>query len=200
MACRPATFLIVSNRFGRWTDSMFNRADATLARLQCRCPKCGGNLDRKFSLLDKVALYIPLPHTIYAYHECERCHTRFRSFLPLTDFYLEGSWSAATFFMGELWPIALACPLTWLVCSWWFKREQLSGTDTTIAGAITAILWVLALVFGNLDRGGRMLQHPVMMMALTAAVLFTSVGLVLVLNRHTTFKLQEIGSNPSRAA
>jgi len=177
---------------------MFNRADAALARLQCRCPNCGGGLDRKFSLLDKVALYIPLPHTIYAHHECEGCHARFRSFLPLTDFYLEGSWSAATFFMGELWPIALACPLTWVIVSWWSKREQLGAADTTMAGVTTGILWTLALVFGNLDRGGRMLQHPVMMMTLTAAVLFASAGLVLVLDRHTTFNLREVGPTTSK--
>ena len=181
-------------QLARCVNAAFAVAEAGLTRLQRRCPKCGGDLRRRFSLLDKIALYVPLPHTVRAQHECEECHARFRTFRPLTDFYLEASWSAATWCMGDLWLIALACPISWVVTSWWFKREAGGNVDTTAAGAMTAVLWVLALVFGNLERGGRLLQHPVGLVLLTAVLLFLSTGIALFLDRYTAFNLREVGN------
>jgi hypothetical protein len=181
----------VSNRFGWWINGAFDRADGLLARLQRHCPRCGGGLERQFSLLDKIGLHLPLPHTIHARHECEQCHARFVSYRPLTDFYLEASWTAAVFLMGELWPIALACPLTWLIASRWCRSRGLGNQDTILAGCVTAILWILVLVFGDLERGRRLLEHAIVMMPLIILALFVSLGMVLVLDRYTTLGSHE---------
>ena len=53
--------------------------------------KWTGDLHRKFSLLNRIGLYLPLPHAIHATHECDRCHTRFRSFRNLTDLFLQAA-------------------------------------------------------------------------------------------------------------
>src|SRR5437773_10907466 len=96
-------------------DKFCQHMDAALARLQRRCPKCGGGLYRKFSILDKIGLYVPIPHTIYARHQCEQCRTCYRSFRSGTDLFLEISWLSALYLLGELKPLALGCTLTWVV-------------------------------------------------------------------------------------
>jgi hypothetical protein len=174
-----------------WLEIAFDKLDASFARLTRPCPKCGGQLHRTFSLLDKLGLFIPLPHTIYARHQCEQCKTRFRSYRTLTDLFLEGSWVAACAYLGEFRLLALACPATWLICSRLVKDTWTEGADTVAAGVLTGVLWLLSLVFGGGMRHAYLLEHNVLMFLLTALLVLGPVWLVLFLDKYTTFGLVE---------
>jgi hypothetical protein len=174
-----------------WINRVFDGIDAALRRLQKHCPKCGGDLHRKFSLLDRLGLYVPLPHTVYATHQCDRCHALFRSFRSLTDLFLEAAWVSALLYLGEWRPIALACPITWLAVTYVMKDSGNSGYDTIAAGVLTGVLWLLALVFGNETFRDFFMHHSVIAMPVTVCMLFLPVVIVLVLDRYTTFHLEE---------
>jgi hypothetical protein len=174
-----------------WFDRLEEGIDAVLHRLQRHCPKCGGCLHRKFSLLDKIGLYIPLPHTIYAKHQCDACHTRFRSFRSLTDLFLEAAWFSALLFLGEYRFIALACPITWLVTSYLMKDSKDSSYDTIVAGMLTGILWLLALVFGNEPFRNFFFNHSIGAFFALLLMIFTPICVVLALDRYTSFQLRE---------
>jgi uncharacterized protein (DUF983 family) len=165
---------------------LLNRIETALTR---RCPNCGGELYRTFSILDKIGLYIPLPHTIYAMHQCERCGTRYRSFRSGTDLFLEVSWLSALLVLGEFKPFALACTATWLVVSVWLKGE--ACVDTVAAGVLVGVLWVTAWVFSSPARGDYFSAHPIIMVPTLAVCTLVPVALVLVLDRYTTFGLRE---------
>ena len=176
-----------------WINRVFDWLDEILSRLQRRCPKCDGALHRTFSFLDKVALYIPIPHTIYATHECDECHAHFRSYRTLTDLFLEASWVGCLLYLGEWKPLALACTITWLITYSLAKDAVSRGmTDTLCAGLLTGVLWVLALVFGNKAFGNFFHEHAVAASPIFVCLLFTPVGIVLVLDRYTNFGLEEL--------
>ena len=145
----------------RWVERACDAVDALLHHLQRHCPKCGGDLYRRFSRLDRIGLYLPLPHTIYATHQCDHCHARFRSLRSLTDLFLEAAWISALLLLGQWRPIALACPITWLVVTYWLKDSGISGHDTITAGVLTGVLWLLALVFGNEPFRDFFMNHTV---------------------------------------
>jgi hypothetical protein len=165
-----------------------------------RCPKCGGQLHRCFSFLDKMGLFIPLPHTIYARHQCEKCAARFRSYRSLTDLFLELSWFSAGVYLGEFRLLALTCPLTWLIASRVMGKSNWdAGNDTIAAGILTGILWFLALIFGGGMRYGHLINHPLLAVPLLCLFIFAPIGIVLVLDRYTTFGLTELdGDEPRR--
>jgi hypothetical protein len=174
-----------------WIDRVFNRIDALLQRLQRHCPKCGGDLHRKFSLLDRIALYLPIPHTLHAAHQCDRCGARFRSWRSLTDLFLEVAWVSALLYLGQWRLLALACPLTWLAVAYILKDSGNSGYDTIAAGTLTGVLWLLALVFGNPAFREFFFHHSIAVMPVMVFMLFLPVAIVLVLDRYTTFQLEE---------
>ena len=177
---------------GRWINRVFDAVDALLRRLQRHCPKCGGDLYRKFSLLDKTGLFLPLPHTIYATHRCDGCQARFRSFRSLTDLFLEAAWVSALLFLGEWRLIALSCPITWLVVAYWMKESGDTSYDTIAAGALTGVLWLLALVFGNEPfRIFFMNRSMALVVPVVLCLVLLPVAVVLVLDRYTNFQLQE---------
>lgn len=181
-----------------WINRMFDRLDEMLARLQRHCPKCGGDLYRVFSFWDKIALYFPLPHTLYAKHTCDRCHRRFRSYRTLTDVFLEAAWIGALLYLGEFRLLALACTITWLVVNGVMDKNVSRGmSDTLCAGLLTGILWALALVFGNKHIGQFFHDHTVLVFVPFVLVLFFPVGIVLVLDRYTNFNLEEIDGENS---
>lgn len=181
-----------------WINRVFEWLDDILARLQRRCPKCGGSLYRVFSFWDKIALYFPLPHTIYAKHECDDCHARFRSYRTLTDVFLEAAWLGALIYLGEFRMLALACTITWfVVCGLMNKNASRGMTDTLCAGLLTGVLWALALVFGNKAIGQYFHDHTVVTFVPFVLVLFVPVGIVLVLDRYTNFELKEIEDESS---
>jgi hypothetical protein len=176
-----------------WFSRFCDRVEAELSRLQRHCPKCGGALHRRFSILDKIGLYVPLPHTVYARHECEACHARFRSFRSLTDLFLEAGWLSGLYFLGEFRPLAMAGTITWLVVAIPLKGSLPRGeTDTVTAGVVTGIVWLLALVFGDLKRGDYLTRHPLVLFLLTLLFVFGSVWVVLFLDRYTNFRLKEV--------
>jgi len=175
-----------------WFDRLFEKLDAALRRLQRHCPKCGGELHRRFTFLDKIGLYVPLPHTIHAKHECKDCHARFRSFRSLTDLFLELGWLSGLYVLAEFWPLALAGTITWLIISSLLKGSVSRGeADTLAAGIIVGIVWMLALVFGDLERGNYLMSHPAIMVPIMIFLLFGPVWVVLVLDRYTNFHLEE---------
>lgn len=169
----------------QWPDRLFEKVDAGLRKLERHCPKCGGILHRRFSFLDKVGLYLPLPHTIYAKHVCEKCHTRFRSFRSLTDLFLEAGWLSALYFLGKYWPMALAGTLTWIIVSGGMY-------DTVGAGMILGIVWMLALMFGDATIGKYLESHPVVMFLLLVVLVIVPIVIVLFLERYTYFDLKEV--------
>jgi hypothetical protein len=175
-----------------WLNRLSEKIDDALHQLQRHCPKCGGELHRRFSAFDKIGLYLPLPHTIYAKHECERCHTHFRSFRSLTDLFLEAGWVSALFILGEWWAFALAGTITWLIL-WLFVRDTMSRgeADTVAAGVVMGVVWLLALVFGDLERGRYLTSHPGVMFPLTIFLVLAPTWTVLVLDRYTNFNLKE---------
>jgi hypothetical protein len=175
------------NRFNQFCD----KADLWLQRLERRCPKCGGTLYRKYSVLDKIGLYFPLPHTIYAKHICEKCHAKFRSYRGLTDLFLEAGWISSLFILGQWWPLALAGTVTWLIVSSWFRRDILSGDmDAVGAGVILGIVLALALVFGDEERGKFLMDHQIVFFPLLAFLVLAPVCVVLILDRYTYFRLE----------
>src|SRR5437867_4392329 len=101
-----------------WFERYWNSLDDGIRHLQRRCPKCGGELYRRFSFADKIGLFLPFPHTIYARHQCEKCHTWFRSYRTFTDLFLEAAWTSGFAYLGEWKPLALVCPITWLITSY----------------------------------------------------------------------------------
>ncbi|HSU54180.1 MAG TPA: hypothetical protein VLT36_08995 [Candidatus Dormibacteraeota bacterium] len=174
-----------------WFDTAFEKIDQSLAHLGRRCPKCGGALHRRFSLLDKLGLFLPIPHTIYAHHQCELCKTKFRSYRNLTDVLLEASWVGACAYLGDFKLFALVCPLTWLICSGMGKNNWSQGTDTIMAAVLTGILWLLALVFGGDSKHSYLMEHNVVMFLATFLFVIAPIWVVLVLDKYTTFGLAE---------
>ena len=175
-----------------WFDTFFDKIDNSLQRLARHCPKCGGELNRSFSLLDKIGLFLPLPHTIYAHHSCEQCGARFRSYRNLTDLFLEVSWVAACAYLGEFRLLALACPLTWLIASWILgKQNRFEGDDTVFAGVLTGVLWLLAIVFGGNLRHASLMNHTILFFLLTLCFVLGPIWLVLALDKYTTFGLKD---------
>src|SRR5436190_9040117 len=153
--------------------ALISKFTGSLAGLIRRCPKCGGELHRCFSFLDKMGLFLPLPHTIYARHRCEKCGTRFRSYRSVTDLFLELSWFSAGAYLGEFRLLALACPLTWLISSRVMgKSNWAEGNDTVAAGLLTGILWFIALIFGGGMRYGYLVNHPVLMFLVMCLFIF----------------------------
>ena len=176
----------------QWFTTFFEKIDSHFANLTRHCPKCGGQLDRQFSLLDKIGLFLPMPHTIYAYHCCEQCGTRFRSYRNLTDLFLEASWISCCAYLGEFRLLALVCPLTWLISARWVgKAGWGSGADTVAAAVLTGILWFIAIVFGGGMKHASILSHSVVSFLLLLALVLLPVWLVLLLDKYTTFGLQE---------
>jgi len=178
-----------------WLNALFEKLDAHFAHLTRHCPKCGGELHRQFSLLDKIGLFLPMPHTIYSYHRCEECNTRFRSYRNLTDLFLEASWVACCAYLGEFRLLALACPLTWLISVRWIGKATWSnGTDTIAAAVLTGILWILAIVFGGNMKHASILNHTFLFFLLLLALVLLPVWLVLLLDKYTTFGLKDLSS------
>jgi hypothetical protein len=105
--------------------------------------------------------------------------------------FLEAAWLSALLFLGEWKPIALACPITWLVVTYLWKDNQDSSHDTIAAGVLTGILWLLALVFGNQTFRDFFMNHSVAVMPVVICILFLPVCAVLVLDRYTNFRLRE---------
>ena len=137
-----------------------------------------------------MGLFIPLPHTIYARHRCEKCGSRFRSYRSLTDLFLELSWFSAGAYLGEFRLLALACPLTWLITSRIIgKSDWNEANDTVAAGMLTGILWFLALIFGGRMRYAHLPDHTLLMFLLICLFIFVPILLVLLLDRYTTFGL-----------
>ena len=175
------------NWFGRLCD----KADVWLDHLERRCPKCGGTLYREYSVLDKIGLYFPLPHTIYAKHVCDKCHLRFRSFRGLADLFLEAGWLTALFILGHWWPFALAGTITWLIVGSLFRRDAPNGnTDAIGAGVVLGIVLALALVFGDEERGNFLMSHLIVFFPLLIFLVFAPVCVVLILARYTYFRLE----------
>jgi hypothetical protein len=175
-----------------WINKLFEMADAGLQKLNRPCPKCGGSLHRRFSLLDKIGLYFPLPHTIYAKHECEQCHAHFRSYRCLTDLFLEAGWLLGLYSLGRYWPLALAGTVTWMVAWFFAGREASRGEfDTVGAGIVLGIVWMLALMFGDMKRGAYLESHSVIMFLLMTFLVIVPPLIVLFLDRYTNFHLEE---------
>ena len=180
----------MANGPDNWFNRLCDRADVWLHHLERRCPKCGGELHRKFSVLDKIGLYFPVPHTIYAKHICDKCHAKFRSFRGLTDLFLEAGWLAALFILGEWWAFALAGTIAWLIVSSSFKRDAPSGgNDTVGAGVVLGVVWALAMVFGDEERGKYLMSHQVVFFPMQLFFVFAPVCVVLILDRYTYFRL-----------
>jgi hypothetical protein len=178
-----------------WLNRLCDKADAWLHHLERHCPNCGGELYRRFSVLDKIGLYFPLPHTIYAKHNCDKCHATFRSFRGVTDLFLEAGWLAALFILGEWWLFALAGTIAWLVVSSSFRRNTPSGSNDTIgAGVVLGIVWTLALVFGDEERGAYLMGHLVVFFPTVLFFVFAPVCVVLILDRYTYFRLMPVAA------
>jgi len=184
---------VMKPRKTNWLTRLSDLVDKGLGRLQRRCPKCQGNLHREFSILDKVGLYFPIPHTVHAHHQCARCHARFRSYRTLTDVFLTIAWVSGLVVLGDYWPLALAGTIAWLG-TWHFMKGSASRgeADTVSAGVVIAILWVLALVFGDLDRGTYLTEHRLILAAILLVLTVAFVWMVLVLDRYTNFGLKEV--------
>jgi hypothetical protein len=181
------------NWINRTCDKFAAKADVWLHRLERHCPQCGGELQRQYTFLDKVGLYFPLPHTIYAKHTCDKCHARFRSFRGLTDLFLEAGWLSALFILGEWWAFALVGTLTWLIVSSSFKRERLNGSmDSIGAGVVLGVVLALALVFGDEERGKYLMSHFVLFFFILMFLVLAPVCVVLILDRYTYFQLKPL--------
>lgn len=178
------------NWINRAGDRLTAKADKWLHHLERRCPKCGGELQRNYSFLDKVGLYLPLPHTLHAKHLCDKCGARYRSFRGLTDLFLEAGWLSALFILGEWWAFALAGTLAWLIVSSSFKGNKANGSmDSVGAGVVLGVVLSLALVFGDEQRGKFLMSHLVLFFATLLFLIFGSVCVVLILDRYTYFRL-----------
>ena len=185
---------VVTREPDNWFNGLCDKADVWLHHLERRCPQCGGALYRKYSVLDKIGLYIPLPHTIYAKHICDKCHAKYRSFRGLTDLFLAVGWITTLFILGEWWPFALAGTTTWLIVSSSFRRDTPNGSmDTIAAGVVLGIVIALALVFGDEERGKYLMNHLIVFFPLLLFLIFTPVCVVLILDRYTYFRLEPYG-------
>jgi hypothetical protein len=181
------------NWINRWGDKFEAKADRWLHHLERRCPKCGGELHRKYTFLDKLGLYFPLPHTIYARHLCDKCGAMFRSYCGLTDLFLEAGWLSALFILGEWWAFALAGTLTWLIISSSIRGRQPNGSmDSISAGVILGIVLALALVFGDDARGQFLMNHFILFFFVLLFLVLAPVCVVLILDRYTYFQLKPL--------
>jgi|GEM_PF-6542438 len=183
----------MTNGPDNWFNRLCDKADDGLHHLERRCPKCGGALYRQYSVLDKIGLYFPLPHTIYAKHICDGCHAKFRSFRGLTDLFLTVGWLTALFILGEWWPFALAGTIIWLIVSSSFRRGVLAGDMNTVgAGVVLGIVVALALVFGDEERGKYLMSHLAVFFPLLVFLVLAPVCVVLILDRYTYFRLEAL--------
>jgi len=110
----------------------------------------------------------------------------------LTDLFLEVGWISGLFIMGEYWPLAFAGTFTWLIISFLMNSTTSRGeADTLAAGVVTGIVWLLALVFGDMERGEYLMNHTVIMVPTMIFLLFGPTWIVLILDRYTNFRLRE---------
>jgi len=114
------------------------------------CPKCKGGLYRRFSLLEKLALFLPLPVARTCLLECRNCGAQFRASTGLTGYLLSGAFYLTVVGLGKYWWVGLYFMGAWLLISSAKSQRSPGGRlgmgHIITAGMILGLLACIALV------------------------------------------------------
>ena len=161
------------------------------------CAVCSGNVYRRFSFIEKVGLFLPIPYGLHATHQCVDCGRVFRSYRSLADAIMLILFGVGTVMLGRWWWLSLVLLAAWALISsartYQTKTGLLGPGYTLIAGMILGILWSCVFVVAEhpiFRKIQESTDYDIFLMCCYSGLGF---GLmVLVLDRFTTFKMAEI--------
>jgi len=129
------------------------------AKFGRRCPLCGGCVYRDFTLLEKIALFLPFHLILKAKHHCDSCGRRFTSARNVTDFLFVVLFGSATYLLGEDWVASMIVLVIWLLVSLIKPKGPVGPSHTFIAAVILSTLWFFLFVLKARPSAEFMNEH-----------------------------------------
>lgn len=114
------------------------------------CPNCGGDLFRRFSFREKLALFLPVPYGRTCLLECKECGSTFGASTGITGYIITIAFALCMVGLGDIWWVAFVFLGAWLLISM-AKSDQsrpggLGVGHMLTAGVILGVLACIALV------------------------------------------------------
>ena len=128
------------------------------------CPKCKGSLYRRFSLLEKLALFLPLPVARTCLLECVNCGAKFRASTGVTGYLLSTAFCLCVLALGHYWWMGLCFLPAWLLIASAKSHASPAGSlgmgHIITAGMLLGLLACIALVNLGVVGGGQEDSDP----------------------------------------